>query len=286
MPVSGAPRRESSSGRRSRSRRSRSRHRDRQRHSRSRFRIRLKKSDKNFPSAVCNMLAIVLMCTSLVGPKWISLKGGGCTAGDEPLLHLGTFQFFYPGKFLAQERDFTDDSITHIVYQFGPDVKDQMDNCVTYKAALLIKTVIAFCFLGIVSSLVAFVLDLTSLKNKPCKLLQRNAVPSIITVILSVVINLFCYWLTTEIESLQKETKHHPGSKVIVDFDVSFYLVTAAGGVSVLATAFNCLKRPTLYEDSQGESLLDDYDGMDILPPLVPEPPPLLNLPPPPAYTP
>lgn len=51
----------------------------------------------------------------------------------------------------------------------------------TYKAALLMKTVIAFCFLGIISSLVAFILDLTSPKNRPCKLLQRNAIPSIVT---------------------------------------------------------------------------------------------------------
>lgn len=104
--------------------------------------------------------------------------------------------------------------------------------------------------------------------------------------ILSVVINLLCYWLTTEIETLQKQTLAHPGSKVIIEFDISFYLVTAAGGLSVIATAFNCLKRHPVYEDSQGESLLDDYDGMDVLPPpIVPESH-MPNSAPPPAYTP
>ncbi|XP_045189484.1 transmembrane protein 127-like [Mercenaria mercenaria] len=270
-----------SSSRRSRSRRSRSRHREHHRHRRT----RLKRGEKNFAAAVCNMLAIVLICTSLAEPKWIKLHGGGCMVESEPLHHLGAYQFFFPGKFISQERDFTDDSITHVVYQFGPNIKDKMDNCVTFKAALLMKTVIAFCFLAIISSLAAFILDLTLPKNRPCKLLRVNAIPSIVTVILSVVINLFCYWLTTEVETLQKETKAHPGSKVIIDFDISFYLVTAGGGLSVIATAFNCLKRHPLHEDSQGESLLDDYEGMDILPPPVPEPP-LLNLPPPPAYSP
>ncbi|KAL4231964.1 hypothetical protein ACF0H5_009541 [Mactra antiquata] len=275
-----------SSSRRSRSRRNRSRHRDHHRHHRTRSRNRAKQGEKNFPAAVCNMLAIVLVCTSLAEPKWISLQGGGCVVEEAPLTNLGTYEFFYPGKFLEREHDFSDQSFEGIVYQYGPNIKDKMVNCVTYKSVLLMKTVIAFCFLAIFSSLVAFVLDLTSPKNRPCKLLQRNAIPSIITVILSVVINLFCYWLTTEVESLQKQTKHHPGSKVIVDFDVSFYLVTAAGGLSVIATAFNCLRRHPVYEDNQGEALLDDYDGMDVLPPLPVPDPHILNLTPPPAYTP
>lgn len=275
-----------SSSRRSRSRRNRSRHREHHRHHRTRSRARVKHGEKNFASAVCNMLSIVLICTSLVEPKWISLSGGSCQVENEPLHHLGTYQFFYPGKFLSQERDFISNEIEHIVYQFGPNINDKMDNCVTYKAGLLMKTVIAFCFLAIISSLVAFILDLTSPKNRPCKHLQRNAIPSIVTVILSVVINLFCYWVTTEVETLQKTHKLHPGSKVIIDFDISFYLVTAAGGLGVIATAFNCLRRHPVYEESQGESLLDDYEGMDVLPPPLHEPP-LLNLsPPPPAYTP
>lgn len=236
------------------------------------------------------MLAIVILCTALTEPKWINLQGGGCMVENQPLLHLGAYQFFYPGKFLPQEKDFLTGTLSHIVYQYGPNVKDQMDNCVNYKAALLMKTVIVFCFLAIICSLVGFILDLTVPKHRPLKLLRRNAIPSIITVIVSVVVNLLSYWLSTEVEMLQKETKIHTGSKVIVDFDISFYLVTAAGGLSVIATAFNCLKRHTMYEDSRGEPLLEDYDGMEVLPPpnssadvdLLQG----LNLPPPPAYTP
>lgn len=113
-----------SSSRRSRSRRNRSRHREHHRHHRPRNRARVKHGEKNFAAAVCNMLSIVLICTSLVEPKWINLRGGGCMYKDNPLHHLGTYQFFFPGKFLTQERDFTDDSIDHVIYQFGPNIID------------------------------------------------------------------------------------------------------------------------------------------------------------------
>lgn len=227
------------------------------------------------------MLAIVLVCTSLAQPKWISLDGGGCTYDGKALNYIGAQQFFYPGRLLSGVVQSEPTS-----YQFSPDPQDVLINCVNFKAALLMKTVIAFCFLSMLASLSGFILDLTVPKNRPCRLLQRNAIPSIVTVILSVVINLFCYWFTTEVERLQNQTKL-PTSKVVVDFDISFYLITAAGGLSVFATAFNCLRRHPVYEESdQGESLLDDYDALDVLPPPVPESAITPNLPPPPAYTP
>lgn len=101
-----------------------------------------------------------------------------------------------------------------------------------------------------------------------------------------VVVNGFTYWVTTEIEKLQRRTKIKMGSKVEVDFDVSFYLVAAAGGVAVLATASNCLRRYPIYEESQTESLLDDYDGVEALLPPGPEASALAQMPPPPAYSP
>lgn len=75
------------------------------------------------PAAVCNMLAIVLLCTSLAEPKWISLTGGGCSAGGKALHHLGTYQFFYPGH-VSQEQGFADNSVVHVRYQFGSGEAD------------------------------------------------------------------------------------------------------------------------------------------------------------------
>lgn len=277
--------------RRSRSRRSRTRHRSHHHH-RSRTRLRIKYKEKNFLAAVCSMITIVILSTALAEPKWISLKGGGCevTGGQRNHLgtaqFLGTNQFFYPGHFPSREVSFGDDAVEHEIYQYGPGIDDKMDNCVTYKAVLLFKTIISFCFLGILCSLAAFILDLLGPKSRGLKLLRRNAILSIVTVIICVVINLFCYWITTEVDALQKRSKTHTGSKVSVDFDISFYLVTVAGCVALLATAFNCLRRYPMYEDSQGESLLDDYDGMDPVSALGPDMSQLASLPPPPEYTP
>ncbi|KAK3610416.1 hypothetical protein CHS0354_016595 [Potamilus streckersoni] len=274
-------RRSRSSSRRSSSRRHHHHHHS-YRHSRL-LRSVIKYKERNLFAAVCSMVVIVILCTALAEPKWVHLQGGGCMSAGE-LHHLGAYQFFYPGRFLSQEYDLNN-NLAHIIYQFGSGTSDIMDNCVTYRAVLLMKMIISFCFLGIICSLGAFILDLVGPTQRAWKILRRNAILSIITVIITVVINLFCYWLTTDVEHLQKETKRHTGSKVDVTFDISFYLVTAAGGVSILATAFNCLKRYPIYEDSQGESLLEDYDGMDATF-TGGDLSPLSNLPPPPAYSP
>ena len=98
---------------------------------------------------------------------------------------------------------------------------------------------------------------------------------------------MFCYWLTVEVQGLQKKTRLHKGSKITVNFDISFYLIAAAGGMGVIATAFNCLKRYPVYDENPpSEALLDDYDGMeDMISPTF-DASPMANIPPPPAYCP
>ena len=116
-----------------------------------------------------------------------------------------------------------------------------------------------------------------------------------ISVLMCVTVNLFAYWITTYVQSLQKiEGPIHPGSRVNVTFDVSFYLITAAGGVSVLATACNCLQRPKAYGSEQlrhRDAYFDDTEAL-----LAATPATFMqesfshqvnvNLPPPPPYTP
>lgn len=233
------------------------------------------------------MISIVVMSTSLAEPNWISLKGGGCDVNGTPLDHLGALQFFYPGEFLVQLVP-EPSKRADIVYKFGPDTIDVMKNCVTHQSVILLKTIIAFAFIAMFCTLVAFLLDLMGPQHQALKILRRNAVFNIVSVILCVIINLFCYWLTVEVAGLQRQTKVHVGSQVEVTFDISFYLITAAGGVGVIATAMNCLQRHPRH-DQLAESLLEDYDGLEGT---FPAPPPdvqispMSNLPPPPAYTP
>ncbi|XP_013411328.1 transmembrane protein 127, partial [Lingula anatina] len=106
-----------------------------------------------------------------------------------------------------------------------------------------------------------------------------------------VTVNGFCFWEAQLIKDLQEKTKHHAGSKVEVHFDVSFYLVTAAGAVSVIAVACNLLQRYPPIHDSRRSSdrhrLMEDFDGMEVIPPLGAELiPPVTNVPPPPPYAP
>ncbi|XP_062566363.1 transmembrane protein 127-like [Saccostrea cucullata] len=246
-----------SSGRESHRSRTRSRHR-----SSSRRISRRKLKEKNFWSALCSMVAIVIMCTSLAEPRWISLHGGGCRLRDcVSLDHIGAYQFFYAGRFLETYNlnCATGNSVTHILYQYGDDTSSTMDNCVTHKAVSLMKTIISFTFLALLCTLCAFILDLVGPTQRSLKIIHRNAILNIIAVILCVIIDLFCYWLVTEVLFLQKMTKLHTGSKVTVTFDISFYLIAAAGGMGVFATALNCLRRYPVYEDDQANALLEEH---------------------------
>lgn len=73
-----------------------------------------------------------------------------------------------------------------------------------------------------------------------------------------------------------------------IQFEVSFYLVAAAGGMSVVAAACNLLRRYPNFEPAEmRENLLDDYDNMDLDLPGTPDYyAPMSFMPPPPAYTP
>lgn len=262
--------------------RTRSRHR-----SSSRRSSRRKLKEKNFWSALCSMVAIVIMCTSLAEPRWISLHGGGCRLRDcVPLDHIGAYQFFYSGQFVDSYDFNCQDGMagTHTVYKYGEDSFNLMDNCVTHKAVKLIKTIISFTFLAMLCTLCAFILDLVGPTQRSLKLIHRNAIFSIIAVMLCVIIDLFCYWLVSEVLFLQKMTKLHTGSKVTVTFDISFYLIAAAGGMGVFATALNCLRRYPVHEDDQSHALLEAEHAIDCVPP---EPSGGLpdNHPPPPPYS-
>ena len=101
-----------------------------------------------------------------------------------------------------------------------------------------------------------------------------------------VIIDLFCYWLVSEVLFLQKMTKLHTGSKVTVTFDISFYLIAAAGGMGVLATALNCLRRYRVRQDDQmHHGLLDAEHVVECVTPEVSSGS-TDNHPPPPPYSP
>ena len=113
-----------------------------------------------------------------------------------------------------------------------------------------------------------------------------------LAVLVCVGITLFLYWATVDILNLQRQI---PQSNAKVSFDVSFYLITAAGATSVIAVACNCLRRKISgAEPPPARTILDDQFNEDTENLLAIPPPsfhghdfsPLANLPPPPPYTP
>jgi hypothetical protein len=252
------------------------------------------------------MVVIVVLCTAMAEPNWFNVHGGGCRDKDNNKLHtMGVYQFFYVGHFeilnTHNEKDATTNTEmkdekgnikTQLAYQYSTNAGDLLIDCVTVRVVQVMRSIIALCFIGIAFSLMGFFLDLTGPSSHSLKILRRNAVFNILTVVVCVTINGFSFLVTQLLEGLQNETKTRTYSKVEIRFDVSFYLIAAAGGMSVIASACNLLRRYPPYEHSseQRESLLDDYDGMDFGLPQGPPGPdfysPMAYMPPPPAYSP
>ncbi|XP_046360604.2 transmembrane protein 127-like [Haliotis rufescens] len=282
---SGRTRSRESTSRRSRSsNRSRSRHSDGQSRSRRHSHCNFKQRERNFAGAVCNMITIVILCVALAEPKWVSIYNGLCSLIQRPrggLHFLGAFQFFYSGHFIAPGT--YPDEGSSVLYQYGPSMLDVMANCVTTKAVMVFKWVIAASCVAVICSLIAFLLDLTGPTQRTFRMLHRNAIFSILTVVICVIVNILCYFITTQVQQLQGDNK-----KVEVSFDVSFYLISAAGSVSVFAVACNCLRRYPLHEEPRPQPyLLDDCDDLhSLLSPYSHDVSFIGQLPPPPAYSP
>lgn len=300
--------RRSRSGRRSGSRHRHS-HSSSRRSGRHHSRQRNKQRERNFPAALCSMITIVILSTALAEPRWIRIDYGYCALDQgRSMNYLGAFQFFYTGHFVdpgdasicVPDPDTQHSGQIITKYHFGSDVSDCMINCVSERALLLFKTLISFTLLAIVFSLCSFFLDLVGPSHRTFKLMRRSAAFNIVTVLMCVVNTLFLYWVTVVIVSLQQEAMSESAQYMPqVSFDVSFYLITAAGVTSVVAVACSCLRRYPFLDAEQQPSaravaILDEQFNDDTEHLLGIPPPtfhghdlsPMASLPPPPPYTP
>lgn len=255
---------------------------------------REKEKEKNLLSAVLSMVVIALLSTAIAQPRWFKLKGGGCSKSS-----LGVNEFLYVGYFDTNSDDVTASADGEMASVNGGTSQmpvvyhsydDKFVNCVTPTIVSLLRLVIAFLFLGIATSSFAFFMDTWGVSHRILKTLRRNAVGTIFTVLFCVTIIGICYFLSTLISHQQELTRMNKGAKVEVKFDVSFFLLTAAGSVAVLATAANVLRRYPSSDDLQDDdALLDEFDGMETFSVNCinnGDVPPLRYLPPPPPYSP
>nr|XP_009680781.1 PREDICTED: transmembrane protein 127 [Struthio camelus australis] len=170
--------------------------------------------------------------------------------------------------------------------RFGADSLDSLllaDYCMNPQTVLLLRVIAAFCFLGIICSLSAFLLDVFGPKHPALKITRRYAFAHILTVLQCATVIGFCYWASELILAQQQQHKKYHGSQVYVTFAVSFYLVAGAGGASILATAANLLRHYPTEEEEQALELLSEMEENE---PYPAEYEVINQFQPPPAYTP
>nr|CAB3267034.1 transmembrane protein 127 [Phallusia mammillata] len=204
--------------------------------------------EKNILSAVLGTATIVVLCSSLVEPVWFTLSGGKCCHQ-----YIGVNSFF--GKMSMDELGldgFEDENCQNL-----NEGNTSYSYCINATALTLIQVIILFCFLAIISSLFSFILDIIAPRKKALwKIMKRYSFGYIFTVLLAATVIGFCYWTSQEIYYIQNEEKLYRGSAVKVSFGMGVYLVAAAGGIAVLATASNLMRQYPTEEEEQAERLI------------------------------
>ncbi|XP_071448521.1 transmembrane protein 127-like [Hetaerina americana] len=250
----------------------------------------LKDQDRNFAAAFFHMATIALTCTSLAQLGWFRLTGGKCVP------HLAVYQFFSFGYFdtstTQSDLSFRSSEVSSSPITVQYHSPSGTLPCVTPEIANLMRILIVMCFLAMASSLFGFFLDIIGPTKKSLQFIQRNSLPSIVTVLWVVGIIGVCYYITILIESsLQSQ---YPNSNVFVTYEYGCYTITAAGAASNVATACNLLRpHPPQSEEVilQHRRLVDDWDEAETFSVAGPQrlfdgDTPLESIPPPPPYTP
>ncbi|KAI0242321.1 hypothetical protein LSAT2_014103 [Lamellibrachia satsuma] len=263
--------------------------RHRRRSHRARWRVshcQVKCKEANLPAAFCSAIAVVLFCSAMAVPRWFHFHGGGCKtyATHEPVTSLGLTKFFYFGNFRLASATGSSTGF-HVKYNYGNKLSDVLVDCVTREIVEYMRMVIALCFIGLTLAVAQFLLDVIGPTFRCLRPLHRNAFFSIFTVLTCVAIHGLCYWITELIENFQKKTRTHVGSNVQVSFGVSFYLIAAAGIISIASTAFS-LMRCRWDSRHDRERLFGNYEGIDFGPEFGPHVSETCASMAPPAYTP
>ncbi|NXN86399.1 TM127 protein, partial [Bombycilla garrulus] len=104
-----------------------------------------KQAERSLASALPGALAITALCTALAEPAWLRIHGGTCARQE---LGVADVLGFVRPELL---RDF----------------------CMNPQTVLLLRVIAAFCFLGILCSLGAFLLDVFGPKHPALKITRR-----------------------------------------------------------------------------------------------------------------
>ncbi|CAD5115347.1 DgyrCDS4327 [Dimorphilus gyrociliatus] len=215
---------------------------------------------------------MVVLCAAIAEPNWFHITGGECKYFDhKELLHLGAQQFFYDGSFL---KPYNKEIST--IYRYGNRNSELLINCVTKPIVKAMKAILTLCILAFLFSLIQFSLDLISPADKGFRFARRNGMFSIFSAVTIVVICGLCYHVAESLHKFQRNLKSSGGNQVMIRFDISFYLISAAGGCSIFSTAANILYLRKFYRTPRRifENELGPPIFSDVQPPPYESPPP------------
>lgn len=186
-------------------------------------------------------------------------------------------------------------------------------SCITPEIGHLRRTIIILCFSSLLLNLFQFFLDTLGTKRKILEHMRRHALANLIGVVSCIFTLGFAYLVADLLEKEQRRrvnkahflnwNNEHPPN-VEIHFEISYYLISLAGLLGLIAAACNLLAKPKPYffssslyfsppYDSEANNLLEETISPRWQSP--PPPPPTLSamvppnsmtLPPPPPYSP
>ncbi|KRT80650.1 hypothetical protein AMK59_5098 [Oryctes borbonicus] len=219
-----------------------------------------KRMERNLVSAALHMITITLISMSMADLQWFTISGDVCT----PYLTLSLFFWF----------GYTD-------YRMN----DEEYECIDGVIVNLMRVIILLCFMGIIFSLYGFFLHIVGPKSSIYNFIRKHALASTCTVIWILSIISTCYYIAILLED--SLAVHYPKINATVSYGYGFYVITAAGSVSVTGTFWTLITMHLIPgEDYRNDDacLIDDFnDSLDTFNPQAPPPP--YSVPPPP-YTP
>lgn len=214
-------------------------------------------AQKNILSTTLGTAAIVMLCASLVEPKWFKLSGGKCCleyAGPSIFISCISKDCWNIENALWNNQECIDRGYTD----------STLDKCITSKTLLLMQVLIIFCFTAIVTCILSFILDILAPMKKPLwRALKRYAFGYVFAVLFCTTIIGFAYWISEDIYIVLINNRKTSGNKVVVSFDLGLYLVTTAGVLGILATASNLWRIYPSEEEEQHQQLLEEMEDLD-----------------------
>lgn len=172
-------------------------------------------------------------------------------------------------------------STTYEFHSFG--MQHHLYNCLDAGLLSVLKSILSLTVLSTLFTSVAFVLDIIGPKQKHLMLIRRNGVLNISAVFLLVTVCGMCYWAAMLLSVNLHAHKRAQGSRVLVDFGISYYILISAAVSNIVATACNLLRRypPSPPPQPDTQPILNDVDQLllrdePVVPPshIVQEPPP------------